>query len=64
MFMMGNVSDEAKKLVKITKEAMYEGMKAIKPWKSHIGDIGKAIQSMHILMAIASLKNSVVMVLE
>ena len=44
MFMMGNVSDEAKKLVKITKEAMYEGMKAIKPWKSHIGDIGKAIQ--------------------
>ena len=23
---------------------MYEGMKAIKPWKSHIGDIGKAIQ--------------------
>ena len=44
MFMMGNVSDEAKKLVKITKDAMYEGMKAIKPWKSHIGDIGKAIQ--------------------
>lgn len=44
MFMLGNVSEEAKKLVKATKEAMYEGMKAIKPWKSHIGDIGKAIQ--------------------
>ena len=28
----------------INVEAMYEGMKAIKPWKSHIGDIGKAIQ--------------------
>ena len=29
---------EWKRLVKVTKEAMYEGMKAIKPWKSHIGD--------------------------
>jgi methionyl aminopeptidase len=44
MFMIGNVSKEAERLVKVTKEAMYEGMKAIKPWKSHIGDIGAAIQ--------------------
>lgn len=44
MFMIGNVSEEAERLVKVTKEAMYEGMKAIKPWKSHIGDIGAAIQ--------------------
>jgi len=53
MFMMGNVSDEAKKLVKITKEAMYEGMKAIKPWKSHIGDIGKAIAVVLMVMQVA-----------
>ena len=64
MFMMGNVSDEAKKLVKITKEAMYEGMKAIKPWKVILEISVKQFKDMHILMAIASLKNSVVMVLE
>lgn len=64
MFMLGNVSQEAKKLVKATKEAMYEGMKAIKPWKSHIEISVKQFKDMHILMAIASLKNSVVMVLE
>lgn len=44
MFMLGNVSDEAKRLVAVTKECLYEGMKAIKPWKSCIGDIGSAIE--------------------
>ena len=44
MFMLGNVSDEAKRLVAITKECLYEGMKTIIPWKSCIGDIGEAIE--------------------
>lgn len=44
MFMLGTVSDEAKRLVEITKECLYEGMKAVKPWKSCIGDIGAAIE--------------------
>lgn len=44
MFMLGNVSDEAKRLVEITKECLYEGMKAVVPWKSCIGDIGAAIE--------------------
>lgn len=44
MFMIGHVSDEAKRLVDVTKECLYEGMKTIKPWKSCIGDIGKAIE--------------------
>lgn len=44
MFLIGEVSDEAKQLVKVTKECLYEGMEAIVPWKSCIGDIGKAIE--------------------
>ena len=56
MFMMGNVSDEAKKLVKITKEAMYEGMKANQSHGKVILEISvKQFKDMHILMAIASL---------
>ncbi|RHM60028.1 type I methionyl aminopeptidase [Coprobacillus sp. AF33-1AC] len=44
MFMLGHVSEEAKRLVKVTKECLEEGMKAVKPWKSCIGDIGAAIE--------------------
>lgn len=43
MFMIGNVSDEAKKIVEVTKECLYKGIEAVKPW-GHIGDIGAAIQ--------------------
>jgi len=43
MFMIGNVSDEAKKLVEVTKECLYKGIEAVNPW-GHIGDIGAAIQ--------------------
>lgn len=43
MFMIGNVSDEAKRLVKVTKECLYKGIEAVKPW-GHIGAIGAAIQ--------------------
>ncbi|WP_373601395.1 methionyl aminopeptidase [Paraclostridium bifermentans] len=44
MFMIGNVSDDAKKLVEVTKECLEEGIKAVRPW-GHIGDIGAAIQA-------------------
>lgn len=44
MFMIGNVSDNAKKLVEVTKECLEEGIKAVRPW-GHIGDIGAAIQA-------------------
>lgn len=42
MYLIGEVSDEAKKLVDITKECMYEGIKAIKPY-SPVGEIGNVI---------------------
>lgn len=44
MFMIGEVSDEAKKLVEVTKECLYKGMESVKPWKSCFGDIGIAIE--------------------
>lgn len=43
MFMIGNVSDEARRLVEVTKECLDIGVKAVKPW-GFIGDIGEAIQ--------------------
>ena len=43
MFMIGNVSDKAKKLVQVTKECLEKGIEAVNPW-GHIGDIGAAIQ--------------------
>ena len=42
MFMIGNVDEEAKRLVQATKECMEIGIAAIKPW-GHVGDIGAAI---------------------
>lgn len=42
MFMIGNVSDSARKLVEVTKECMEIGIQAIRPW-GHVGDIGAAI---------------------
>ncbi len=43
MFMIGEVSEDAKKLVEVAKECMEAGIKAIKPW-GHLGDIGAACQ--------------------
>lgn len=43
MFIVGEASDEARKLVETTREAMLEGIAQVKPW-GHIGDIGAAIQ--------------------
>ncbi len=43
MFMIGDVSEEAKRLVEVTKECLYKGIEAVKPW-GQIGAIGAAIQ--------------------
>lgn len=43
MYMIGDVSEEAKQLVEVAKESLYRGIKAVKPW-GHFGDIGAAVQ--------------------
>lgn len=42
MFCIGTVSDEAKKLVEVTKESVDLAVASIKPW-GHLGDIGAVI---------------------
>lgn len=42
MFMIGEVSEEARKLVEITKECMQKGIEQVKPW-GRLGDVGAAI---------------------
>lgn len=44
MFMIGNVTPEAKKLVQDTKEALKRAIDAIIPYQSCVGDIGKTIE--------------------
>ncbi|TEW51435.1 type I methionyl aminopeptidase [Psychromonas algicola] len=43
MYTFSNTSAEAKRLVKTTYEAMWEGIKVVKP-KATLGDVGNAIQ--------------------
>lgn len=43
MFMIGNVSEEDKKLVRVAKECLDKGFEAVKPW-GFLGDIGAVIQ--------------------
>lgn len=43
MYMIGDVSEDAKNLVEVTKECLEIGLDQVKPW-GHIGDIGAAIQ--------------------
>ncbi len=43
MFMIGEVDEEAKKLVEVTKECLNRGLEAVKPW-GFLGDIGAVIQ--------------------
>ena len=43
MFLIGNVSDEARKLVEVTRECMELGIAQVKPG-NRLGDIGHAIQ--------------------
>ena len=42
MFCIGNVSEENRKLVEETKNAVYEGRKQVKPW-GFLGDMGQAV---------------------
>ena len=42
MFCIGQVSDEAKKLVEVTKESVDLALAEVKPW-GHLGDIGEVI---------------------
>lgn len=43
MYTMGKVTENAERLVRVAKECMEVGIKAIKPW-GFLGDIGAAIQ--------------------
>lgn len=43
-FFVGDVSPQARRLVEVTQESMYRGIKAVKPG-ARIGDIGAAIQT-------------------
>lgn len=42
MYMIGKVSEEAEKLVRVAKECLQKGIEAIKPW-GFLGDIGAAV---------------------
>lgn len=42
-YAVGNISDEAKLLMDVTKEAMYKGIEIVKPG-AHFGDIGVVIE--------------------
>lgn len=42
MFCIGNVSEEKKKLVEITKECIDKGLEQVKPW-GFLGDMGEAV---------------------
>lgn len=42
MYMIGNVSEEKKKLVQVTKECVELGLEAVKPW-TFLGDMGDIV---------------------
>ena len=44
MFMIGEVSDERRRLVEVTHEAVQRGLAAVKPW-GRLGDVAHAVQS-------------------
>lgn len=44
MFLIGNVSEEKKKLVEVTREAVYKGLEQVKPW-GYLGDMAEAVNS-------------------
>lgn len=43
MFIIGEASEEAKKLVEVSRECLYKGIEAVKPW-GFLDDIGAAVQ--------------------
>ncbi|HBG77097.1 MAG TPA: methionine aminopeptidase, partial [Clostridiales bacterium] len=42
MFCIGNVEEDRKKLVRVTKECVERGLKEVKPW-GFLGDMGQAV---------------------
>lgn len=44
-FAVGEISDEAKKLIAVTKESFFEGIRAAEIPNARLGDIGHAVQS-------------------
>ncbi|MBR6326568.1 MAG: methionyl aminopeptidase [Lachnospiraceae bacterium] len=42
MFCIGEVSEEKRRLVQVTKEAVYAGLDAVRPW-GYLGDMGQAV---------------------
>lgn len=42
MYCIGNVSEEKRKLVEVTREAVYAGLEQVKPW-GFLGDMGQAV---------------------
>jgi len=44
MFMIGEVHEDLKKLVKVSKECLDLGLEAVKPW-GFLGDLGEAVQT-------------------
>lgn len=42
MFCIGNVSEEKRRLVEVTKKSIEEGLKHVKPW-GFLGDMGQAV---------------------
>lgn len=42
MFLIGNVSEENRKLVEVTRESMYLGLEQVKPW-GFLGDMAQAV---------------------
>ena len=42
MFLIGNVSEEARRLVDITEQSLQVGLREVKPWK-RLGDMGAAV---------------------
>ncbi len=43
-FLLGNVPEETKKLVRVAKECMEEGIRAVKPWRT-LGDMADAVNT-------------------
>ena len=44
MFLIGSVSEEKKKLVEVTREAVYKGLEQVKPW-GFLGDMAEAVNA-------------------
>ncbi len=45
MYLVGNVSNKAKRLVKVTKECLDKAVNSIVPWETRLGDIGYIINN-------------------